>query len=261
MSVNDANQPVSELVVRAAAAPPPPVAPAAAEFEFWGLKNYIKSIVFGGLDGIVTTFAVIASVVGADLGIVAVIVTGFAKLLGDGLSMGLGDAISEHAEQSMIRAELAREEWEYKNYPDGEIAEMVAIYESKGFSNEEAQRAMALMTKKPDYTNVFLDHMMLQELDHTVPGPDENPLKDGSITFASFMLFGSLVRARKKPTVPIPPFPPPHPPPPLPTPHSPFGHTSFFTARATPTTAASSAFASPCALCASLHWAQHKRCC
>ena len=94
----------------------------------------------------------------------------------------------------MIRAELARESWEYKNYPEGEISEMVAIYESKGFSKEEAQRAMAIMTKKPEYTNCFLDHMMLQELDHQVPGPDESPLKDGTVTFVSFMIFGSLVR-------------------------------------------------------------------
>ena len=125
--------------------------------------------------------------------------TGFAKLLGDGLSMGLGDAISEHAEHSMIRAELAREAWEFKNYPEGEIAEMVAIYESKGFSKAEAQRAMAIMTKKPAYTNAFLDHMMLQELHHTVPGPGKNPVKDGAIAFGSFLFFGSLVRAKPRP--------------------------------------------------------------
>ena len=55
----------------------------------------IKSIVFGGLDGIITTFAIVASVAGANLALEVVIITGFAKLLGDGLAMGFGDCMSE----------------------------------------------------------------------------------------------------------------------------------------------------------------------
>lgn len=47
-------------------------------------SDYIKSIVFGGLDGIVTTFAIVASVVGASYPLEVVMITGFAKLLGDG---------------------------------------------------------------------------------------------------------------------------------------------------------------------------------
>lgn len=106
--------------------------------------------------------------------------------------MGLGDAISESAEHSMIRGERKREAWEYSNYPWGEIDEMIAIYEGKGFTREEATKAMAIMTKLPAYTDVFLDHMMVQELEQQVPGEDENPIKDGAITFASFMVFGSI---------------------------------------------------------------------
>jgi hypothetical protein len=64
---------------------------------------------------IVTTFAIVASVVGASMGLEVVIVTGFAKLVGDAISMGLGDAISESAEQAHIRGERKREEWELEN--------------------------------------------------------------------------------------------------------------------------------------------------
>jgi hypothetical protein len=74
--------------------------------------SQIKSIVFGGLDGIITTFAIIASVAGANLPVEVVIVTGFAKLLGDGLAMGFGDCMSEQAEHQHIRGEHKRETWE-----------------------------------------------------------------------------------------------------------------------------------------------------
>jgi hypothetical protein len=61
------------------------------------LADYIKSIVFGGLDGIVTTFAIVASVVGADFPIEIVILTGFAKLLGDGACGGSTRVCSTYA--------------------------------------------------------------------------------------------------------------------------------------------------------------------
>lgn len=142
--------------------------------------------------GIVTTFAIIASVVGADLSVEVIIVTGFAKLLGDGLAMGLGDAISESAENTHTRTEFKREAWEYMNYPEGEVKEMVEIYVGKGFSRSDAERAMAIMTRKPEYTDAFLKHMLVQELEAHLPDSDANPIKGGAVTFTSFMIFGSI---------------------------------------------------------------------
>ena len=47
---------------------------------------------FGGLDGIITTFAIVSAAVGAGLGNKTVIVMGLANLVADAISMGLGDA-------------------------------------------------------------------------------------------------------------------------------------------------------------------------
>lgn len=153
-------------------------------------SEYIKSIVFGGLDGIITTFAIIASVAGAKLGLGVTLVTSIGKLLGDGLAMAIGDTISESAENSFIRGERQREAWEYGNYPEGEIKEMVEIYKKKGFSEEEASAAMHHLTRKPEYTNYFIDHMMVQELDLVVPDADAAPWKNGLVTLISFLFFG-----------------------------------------------------------------------
>jgi DNA damage-binding protein 1 len=155
-------------------------------------SDYIKSIVFGGLDGIITTFAIIASVQGASQGLNVVLITGMAKLLGDGLAMGLGDAISEGAEQTYIRGERERERWELSNFPQGETAEMIEIYREKGFSEAEARAVIHTMTSKPAYAEYFIDHMMAQELSQLVPADDENPWFDGFVTFCSFMFFGVI---------------------------------------------------------------------
>ena len=47
-----------------------------------------------------------------------------------------------------------------ENYPEGEIEEMINIYVEKGFSREEASTIMHTMTKKPEYKEYFLHHMV-----------------------------------------------------------------------------------------------------
>ena len=191
-SVSDVSSTKNPVTISASAsASPPPLAPVDEKTEATIYETYIKSIVFGGLDGIVTTFAIVASVVGAGMGTEVVVITGFAKLLGDGLSMGLGDCISEQAEMDHINGERKREMWEFDNYAEGEISEMVEIYQQKGFSREDATKVIKTMAK-PEYKNFFIDHMMIQELGEKTPGEDEHPVKNGAMCFLSFMFWGTI---------------------------------------------------------------------
>ena len=59
------------------------------------IKNYAKSIVYGGMDGIVTTFAVVAGAVGGNLGVESILILGF--------SMAAGDYLSSTTEESNIK--------------------------------------------------------------------------------------------------------------------------------------------------------------
>src|SRR6056297_1392379 len=101
--------------------------------------KYIKSIVYGGLDGIITTFAVVAGVAGAQLSAGVVLILGFANLFADGISMAVGDFLSTKAEQEYNTSEKNRESWEVDVYPEGEKQELVDLYTTKGYSKEDAQ--------------------------------------------------------------------------------------------------------------------------
>jgi len=156
--------------------------------------DYIKSFVFGGLDGIITTFAIVAAVAGTGgkLGNEVVILMGLANLVADAISMGFGDFLSEKAELDFVKHERAREEWELENFPEGEIMEMIELYESKGFSKEDATLIIETMAKYKDF---FVDHMCVQELEVLPPGENEDvymAAKKGAVTFCAFMLFGSV---------------------------------------------------------------------
>ena len=153
------------------------------------LGDKIKSIIYGGLDGIITTFAVVAGVQGADLDTEVILVLGFANLVADGLSMGVGDFLSEKAEIDFARSERDREMWEFESYMEGEIQEMIEIYESKGIKKEDATTILRTMAKYPDF---FVDHMMIQELDLNPPDMDASPIKNGVTTLISFLLFGCV---------------------------------------------------------------------
>jgi VIT1/CCC1 family predicted Fe2+/Mn2+ transporter len=79
--------------------------------------------VYGGLDGIITTFAVVSGVAGAELSSNIVLILGLANLFADGFSMATGAYLSARSEQEFER-ELQRETWEVEHFPDGERAEL-----------------------------------------------------------------------------------------------------------------------------------------
>ena len=68
-----------------------------------GEGKYLKSIVYGGLDGIITTFAVVAGVAGASLQPGMVLILGFAHLIADGLAMAFGEFLSGKAEREYLK--------------------------------------------------------------------------------------------------------------------------------------------------------------
>ena len=55
------------------------------------MKWYLEEFVYGATDGAVTTFAVVAGVVGASLSPSVVLILGFANLFADGFSMAVGN--------------------------------------------------------------------------------------------------------------------------------------------------------------------------
>lgn len=72
------------------------------------IGDYAKSIVYGGMDGIVTTFAVVAGAVGGNLGITPIVILGFSNLLADGFSMAVGDYLSSTTEKSVVKGKAVK---------------------------------------------------------------------------------------------------------------------------------------------------------
>lgn len=149
--------------------------------------KYIGDMVYGALDGIITTFAVVAGAAGAALSMGIVLILGFANLLADGLSMGVGNYLSTKSEEEYAEKEREREEWEVDNVPEGEREEIRVILKDWGFKGKGLTRATKIITSD---RKLWVDMMMKEELG--IIEEKKDAVKTGAVTFLAFLIFGLI---------------------------------------------------------------------
>jgi VIT1/CCC1 family predicted Fe2+/Mn2+ transporter len=76
-------------------------------------RHYIRDLVYGANDGIITTFAVVAGVTGGSLSTIAVLIVGVANLAADGVAMGVGNLLAIRSHESALAAAGRPEEEAY----------------------------------------------------------------------------------------------------------------------------------------------------
>ncbi len=150
-------------------------------------KDYISEFVYGGIDGAITTFAVVAGATGANLSISVVIILGFANLIADGFSMSVGNYFSTKAEQDTYEKNKAVEYWEIENMREKEIEEVREIYQKKGFEGELLDKVVEVIISNKD---VWVDTMMKEELE--MSKDERTPVKTAGMTFLSFVTIGLI---------------------------------------------------------------------
>jgi vacuolar iron transporter family protein len=154
---------------------------------FSRFQTYLGEFVYGGMDGCVTTFAVVSGAVGAGLDSSIIIILGFANLLADGFSMSVGAYLSSKSENDNYERQKRTEHWEIKNFPEEEKREIREIYQAKGFTGELLEQVVEVIIKDKE---CWVDDMMKHEL-----GMIENsksPITIGIVTYLSFILIGLI---------------------------------------------------------------------
>ncbi len=152
------------------------------------LGRYIREIVYGGNDGIVTTFAVVAGTVGANLPDSIIIVLGLANLFADGLSMATGAYLSEKSDIAQKQRTRTEEGVRLRTDRAAQEAVVRDHLEKQGFHG--ADLASATTPVMAD-EKAAIDTVMLAKHGHT-SDEDSSPLTDGVMTFCSFVLFGAI---------------------------------------------------------------------
>lgn len=89
-------------------------------------RRYLPQFVYGGIDGAITTLAVIAGAIGAVLSPAIILILGFANLIADGFSMGVSDYLSSKSKKELHRKH--KDAWRYTEESNRAIKNGIATF-------------------------------------------------------------------------------------------------------------------------------------
>ena len=151
------------------------------------MKWHFDDFIYGSIDGAVTTFAIVAGVVGAGLPPGIILILGFANLFADGFSMAMANFQSIKAKNEFIQMKRKQEEAEIENDKEEEIEEVREIYRRKGFKDELLEEIVRTITSRK---KVWVDTMMKEELG--LIEDKKSPVDSSISTFLGFNLIGVI---------------------------------------------------------------------
>jgi VIT1/CCC1 family predicted Fe2+/Mn2+ transporter len=147
--------------------------------------SYLRDWIYGGIDGAVTTFAVVSGVVGAELSTAVILVLGAANLIADGFSMAASNFTGTRAEREEHKR-LEAIEWRHiSENPEGEREEIRQIYALKGLEGAALQHVVKTITSD---RNLWVRTMLTEE--YGLPSSVRSPLLAALSTFSAFLVCG-----------------------------------------------------------------------
>ncbi len=150
-------------------------------------RGHLSDWVLGGIDGCVTTFAVVAGAVGGSLSTKIIVVLGLANLLADGFSMAASNYLSVKSERQLLERTRREEEQHIAQVPEGEREEIRQIFLAKGFRGEVLEEVVGVISRN---RRLWVDTMLIEE--HGLQLQGRHPLRAGLSTFIAFVLIGLM---------------------------------------------------------------------
>jgi len=148
-------------------------------------SSYLRDWVYGGVDGAVTTFALVAGVVGARLSPRIIVILGLSNLVADGFAMAASNYLATRSEHDELRSAEAVERRHIDAVPEGERNEVREIFRGYGLSAELLERVVQAVTaNRGQWVRI-----MLRE-EYGLPALIRTPWRAAVSTFSAFVLCG-----------------------------------------------------------------------
>ncbi|MEH6523903.1 VIT1/CCC1 transporter family protein [Sulfitobacter sp.] len=150
-------------------------------------NSNLKDMIYGGIDGAVTTFAIVAGVEGAGLPHSIIVALGLANILADGFSMAASNYSGTKAELDDRKRIIQTEERHIAQHPEGELEELRQILQMRGLSGAVLDQATSEISQSREN---WIGLMLTDE--YGLARDDPEPLRAALATFAAFLIAGSV---------------------------------------------------------------------
>jgi len=150
------------------------------------IGEFLKDAVYAANDGVITTFAVVAGVVGASLEPLVILILGFASLFADGLSMASGNYLGTKSEKDLYSKERSKNKKLLEGDKEAFKERIGEFLQKKGYSDDDLGGLAELITHNERFA---LDFIMHEEVG-LVEQEEARPLKGALVTLAAFMVAG-----------------------------------------------------------------------
>lgn len=154
------------------------------------LGERLKNVVYGGLDGLMTTFACLASAVGGNLSVRDATLMALANVLVEGFSMGMGDFISDYGDSCMMKKLREEEMQDFDKKSEKKILKLQTLYIRKGVTEDKA-----ILLARTIYgcgSEIYADHVLNLTLDACSSAAIDQIFYNGVTTFLSFISAGLI---------------------------------------------------------------------
>ena len=118
-----------------------------SEGHFGPRVGWLRAMVLGANDGIISTAALLLGVAAAASSRSAILTAGIAGLVAGAVSMALGEYVSVSSQRDSERSDIAKEQWELEHQADHELDELTAIYQGKGLDAGLARQVALQLTE------------------------------------------------------------------------------------------------------------------
>jgi predicted membrane protein (TIGR00267 family) len=113
-------------------------------------RRYWRDIILGVNDGLVSTFLLIAGVVGGGLSVRFVLLTGIAGAIAGAISMSTGEWLATRSQEDVFDREVALEMVHLEHYRDDEVAQLDDMLASIGLGGDVLQAAKAYIAEEDE---------------------------------------------------------------------------------------------------------------
>lgn len=145
-------------------------------------RGWLRAAVMGANDGILSVSALLVGVASSGAGAHEILLAGLAGTVAGAMSMAAGEYVSVSSQADAEASDIEKEKSELARNPDGELAELVAIYRERGLSAELAQQVAWELTAKDALGTHLRDEIGITDL--APPRPVEAALVSAA-TFAA----------------------------------------------------------------------------